>query len=108
MALQYYRKAIGVIDHYYKGQRKREKAKLFVLCGQVLLKMQQPQQGATGNSYETRRVDVRLAQSLHLPLDLKLLLGLELGRATNSPVLLDAFDPINGTRKYIGGVAVNF
>ncbi len=71
-------------------------------------RMQQPQTGGTGPSYQTRRVDVRLAQSLHLPVDLKLLLGLELGRATNSPVLLDAFDPINGTRKYIGGVAVNF
>ena len=70
--------------------------------------MQQPQPGGSGPSYQTRRVDVRLAQSLHLPVDLKVLLGLELGRATNSPVLLDAFDPVNGTRKYIGGVAVNF
>ena len=70
--------------------------------------MQQPQPAGSGPSYQTRRVDVRLAQSLHLPVDLKVLLGLELGRATNSPVLLDAFDPVNGTRKYIGGVAVNF
>lgn len=70
--------------------------------------MQQPQASGAGNSYETRRVDVRVAQSLHLPVDLKVLLGLEIGRATNSPVLLDAFDPVNGTRKYIGGVALNF
>lgn len=71
--------------------------------------MQQPQPGVTsGPNYETRRVDVRLAQSLHLALDLKLLLGMEFGRSSNSPVLLDAFDPTNGTRKYIGGVAVNF
>ena len=70
--------------------------------------MQQPQASGLGNSYDTRRVDVRLAQSLHLPVDLKVLLGMEIGRASNSPILLDAFDPINGTRKYIGGVAVNF
>ena len=35
--------------------------------------------------YRTERVDVRMAQSLHLPLDLKLLLGVELARAENSP-----------------------
>ena len=43
-ALQYYNKAIAIIDHYYKGQRKREKAKLFVLSGHVLLQLKQPQQ----------------------------------------------------------------
>ena len=53
-------------------------------------------------------MNVRLAQDLHLPLDLKLLLGVEIGRSVNSPFLLDSFDPEGNTRKYIGGLAVNF
>jgi len=51
-----------------------------------------------------------MAQSLHLPLDLKLLLGLEFVHSENSPYLLDVIDPtVNGaTRRYLGGLAVNF
>jgi len=54
------------------------------------------------------RVDLRLAQSLHLPLDLKVLLGIELARAENSRILLDALDADGVTRRYLGGLAVNF
>ena len=56
------------------------------------------------------RVDdlARLAQSLHLPLDLKVLLGVELARSENSRILLDALDADGSTRRYIGGLAVNF
>ncbi len=42
-ALQAYQKAMQIIDQYYKGERKREKAQLLVSCGHVLLQMQQPQ-----------------------------------------------------------------
>jgi hypothetical protein len=69
--------------------------------------LQQPQPNG-GDAYRTHRVDVRLAQSLHLPLDLKVLLGVELARSENSRVLLDAFDADGNTRRYIGGLAVNF
>jgi hypothetical protein len=53
-------------------------------------------------------MNVRVAQALHLPLDLKVLLGLELAHAANSPFLLDTLDPAGNSRKYIGGLAVNF
>jgi hypothetical protein len=67
----------------------------------------QPQLNGT-DAYRTHRVDVRLAQSLHLPLDLKLLLGIEMARSENSRILLDALDADGNTRRYIGGLAVNF
>jgi len=69
--------------------------------------IQQPQQNG-GDPYRTQRVDVRVAQSLHLPLDLKVLLGIELARSENSRILLDALDADGNTRRYIGGLAVNF
>ena len=67
--------------------------------------IQQPQ--AT-DDYHSERVNVRMAQSLHLPLDMKLLLGIELAHAQNSPFLLDLADRDGASRKYIGGLAVNF
>jgi hypothetical protein len=69
--------------------------------------IQQPQPSG-GDPYRTKRVDVRVAQSLHLPMDLKVLLGIELARSENSRVLLDALDTDGNTRRYIGGLAVNF
>ncbi len=70
--------------------------------------MRQPQQNRIGGDYRSERVNVRLAQSLHVLLDLKLLVGVEMARAANSPYLLDTIDPNGVTRKYIGGLAVNF
>lgn len=67
----------------------------------------QPQPNG-GDPYRTHRVDVRLAQSLHLPLDLKVLLGIELARAENSRVLLDSLDADGVTKRYLGGLSVNF
>ncbi|HEX3070939.1 MAG TPA: carboxypeptidase-like regulatory domain-containing protein [Thermoanaerobaculia bacterium] len=67
----------------------------------------QPQPNG-GDAYRTHRVDLRLAQSLHLPLDLKVLLGIELAHAENSRILLDALDADGVTRRYLGGLAVNF
>ena len=61
-----------------------------------------------GETYRTERVNLRMAQSLYLPIDVRVLLGLELTRAANSPFLLDALVADGGTRKYVGGLAVNF
>ncbi|HUJ16104.1 MAG TPA: carboxypeptidase-like regulatory domain-containing protein [Thermoanaerobaculia bacterium] len=58
--------------------------------------------------YRSERMNVRVAQDLHLPLDLKVLLGIEVARAVNSPFMLDALETDGTTRKYIGGLAVNF
>jgi hypothetical protein len=69
--------------------------------------IQQPQPNG-GDPYRTHRVDFRVAQSLHLPLDLKVLLGIELARSENSRIMLDALDADGGTRRYLGGLAVNF
>ncbi len=66
----------------------------------------QPQ--AAHADYRSERVNVRMAQSLHLPLDLKVLLGVEVARAENSPYLLDTLEPNGASRKYVGGLAVNF
>lgn len=70
--------------------------------------IQQP--GETGEEdYETERIHLRMAQSLYLPVDIKLLLGLELARAANSPYLVDALTAGEGrSKKYIGGLALNF
>jgi len=69
----------------------------------------QPQPaGAAGDDFRTERVDVRVAQSLHLLLDFKVLMGVEVARAANSPILLDTLEPDGVTRKYIGGLALNF
>jgi hypothetical protein len=69
----------------------------------------QPQPaGAPGEDFRTERVDVRVAQSLHLLVDFKVLMGVEMARAANSPILLDALQPDGVTRKYIGGLALNF
>jgi hypothetical protein len=58
--------------------------------------------------YHTERINVRMAQSLYLPIDIKLLLGLELARADNSPYLIDTLTPEGTSKKYIGGLALNF
>lgn len=68
--------------------------------------MRQPQVG--GPEYGSDRVNVRVAQALHLPLELKLLLGFEIAHAQNSPFLLDSFETDGAARRYIGGLAVNF
>lgn len=70
--------------------------------------IQQPSELADAD-YESERIHVRMAQSLYLPVDLKLLLGLELARAENSPYLVDTLLAGEGrSRKYIGGLALNF
>jgi hypothetical protein len=69
--------------------------------------LQQP--GENGDAdYRTERLHLRMAQSLYLPVDIKLLLGLELAHAENSPYLIDVLGNDGSSRKYIGGLAVNF
>lgn len=68
--------------------------------------IQQPREGDEG--YRSERIHVRMAQSLYLPIDIKLLLGLELARAENSPYLIDTLTPEGRSKKYIGGLALNF
>jgi len=68
--------------------------------------LQQPQHA--GTTYRSERVNLRMSQSLRLPIDLKLLLGLEVAHAQNSPFLLDVNEPDGVTKKYMGGLAVNF
>jgi hypothetical protein len=70
--------------------------------------LHQPQQTLVPAEYRSERMNVHLAQALHLPLDLKLLLGFEVARAANSPLLLETLDGDGVTHKYIGGLAVNF
>ena len=67
------------------------------------------QPGENGDAdYRTERLHLRMAQSLYLPVDIKVLLGMELSEADNSPYLIDAFAEEGKSRKYIGGLAVNF
>jgi Carboxypeptidase regulatory-like domain len=68
----------------------------------------QPQPAGIGADFRTERVDVRLAQALHLLLDFKVLMGVQVARAANSPILLDTLEPDGTTRRYIGGLALNF
>ncbi|MEO6487956.1 MAG: carboxypeptidase-like regulatory domain-containing protein [Thermoanaerobaculia bacterium] len=58
--------------------------------------------------YHSTRFNVRMAQSLYLPIDVKLLLGIELARAENSPFLHDPLLSQEAAKRYIGGLALNF
>ena len=68
--------------------------------------IQQPQVQGAGD-YSSERVNLRMAQSLYLPIDVKLLLGVEMARVQNSPFLLDSLLE-DSSRKYLGGLALNF
>lgn len=69
--------------------------------------IQQPRASGAAD-YHSERFNVRMAQSLYLPIDMKVLIGVELARAQNSPFLIDVLDTDGSSRKYIGGLAVNF
>jgi len=69
--------------------------------------LQQPQPDGQPR-YRSDRMNVHVAQSLHLPFDLKLLLGFEVGKAEHSPLLIETIDPDGVSRRYLGGLAVNF
>lgn len=69
--------------------------------------IQQPRDNGE-DDYRAERINLRMAQSLYLPVDLKLLLGLELARAENSPYLVDSLTAAGSSKKYLGGLALNF
>ena len=69
--------------------------------------IQQPQADET-REYHSARMNVRMSQSLYLPIDVKLLVGVELARVENSPFLLDPTLSDHTARRYVGGLAVNF
>lgn len=69
--------------------------------------IQQPREQGD-DEYRSERIHLRMAQSLYLPVDIKLLLGLELARAANSPYMVDALMADGRSKKYIGGLALNF
>lgn len=84
---------------------------IFVPTGTTLAisyrEIQQPQ-AEEENDYHSARMNVRMAQSLYLPIDVKLLLGVELARVSNSPFLLDPMLDEGTSRRYVGGLALNF
>lgn len=59
-------------------------------------------------SEQSERVNIRVAQSLGLPLGLRLLLGVDLGRAVNSPVLADTDASDEFQKRVVGGVSLEF
>ena len=84
---------------------------IFVPTGTTLMlsyrEIQQPQ-NEERLDYHSTRVNVRMAQSLYLPIDVKVLLGVELARAQNSPFLLDPMLSQDTAKRYTGGLALNF
>lgn len=71
-------------------------------------KLHQPQPAGGSGEYRSDRMNVRVAQSLHLPFDLRLLMGMEVARTANSPFLFDTLNTDGASKKYIGGLAMNF
>ncbi|HEY0787747.1 MAG TPA: hypothetical protein VGE86_03825, partial [Thermoanaerobaculia bacterium] len=57
---------------------------------------------------ESERINVRVAQSLGLPLGLRLLVGVDLARALNSPVVADNGDAEGYQRRLVGGLSLAF
>lgn len=66
------------------------------------------QPDAQGDLYGSERLNLRMGQSLHLPVDLTLLLGVDLARAPESPVLVDAHEPQSLQRRVVGGISFAF
>ncbi|HSN68385.1 MAG TPA: hypothetical protein VLV48_04015, partial [Thermoanaerobaculia bacterium] len=57
---------------------------------------------------ESERINFRVAQSLGLPLGLRVLVGLDLARALNSPVVADGADGEAFQRRLVGGLSLAF
>lgn len=70
--------------------------------------LHQPQPNGGSSEYRTDRMNVRVAQSLHLPFDLRVLMGMEVAHTLNSPFLFDTANTDGTSKKYIGGLAMNF
>jgi len=61
-----------------------------------------------GDVYDSERLNLRMGQSLHLPLDVRVLLGVDLARAPESPALVDSHDPSSVQRRLVGGFSLAF
>jgi hypothetical protein len=70
--------------------------------------LHQPKPNGGPEEYRMDRMNVRIAQSLHLPFDLRLLMGMEVAHASNSPFMFDTLNTDGSSKKYIGGLAMNF
>jgi hypothetical protein len=57
---------------------------------------------------ESERINFRVAQSLGLPLGLRVLVGVDLARALNSPVVADSVDTEGFQRRLVGGLSLAF
>lgn len=69
--------------------------------------VRQPHPVASSSDYRSERMNVRFAQSLYLPIDLNVLLGVEVAKAWNSPFLTDQPGE-SEARRYVGGLALKF
>ncbi|HXI12787.1 MAG TPA: carboxypeptidase-like regulatory domain-containing protein [Thermoanaerobaculia bacterium] len=56
---------------------------------------------------DSQRVNLQMSQSLHLPVNLRLLVGVELARGFNSSIWLDPSSPLVH-RRFLGGLSVAF
>jgi hypothetical protein len=71
--------------------------------------IQQPAELSGASVQESERLNLRLAQSLGLPLGLRVLVGVDLARARNSWVLADAPVSDDGyQRRIVGGLSLAF
>jgi len=58
--------------------------------------------------YDTERLNLRMGQSLRLPMDVRLLVGVDLARAPESPVLVDTHGPDTIQKRLVGGISFAF
>ncbi|MGA7617605.1 MAG: carboxypeptidase-like regulatory domain-containing protein [Thermoanaerobaculia bacterium] len=61
-----------------------------------------------GATPESERLNFRMAQSLRLPIDLRLLVGFDLARSVDSPVAMDQGDPAGYSKRVLGGLSFAF
>lgn len=71
--------------------------------------IEQPPDDVMLSAQESERINLRLAQSLGLPLGLRVLVGVDLARALNSSVVADGPSSENGYhRRLVGGLSLAF
>jgi hypothetical protein len=70
--------------------------------------IEQPAEDRVLALQESERINFRVAQSLGLPLGLRLLVGMDLARALNSPVVADGADGDGFERRLVGGLSLAF
>jgi hypothetical protein len=71
-------------------------------------RIEQPLSEVSLLTSESERLNFRMSQALHLPLDLRLLLGLDLARAVNSPLSVDRLMDGEFQKRVVGGISLAF